>query len=411
MLRWLTTNLRLFLLAFALAVTVWVSAVTAADPDETRLYPGTIPIEYIGQDPGLIIIGQVPQSVQLNLRAPSSVWNELLANNGAIRAVVDLSGLDAGSHAVQVQVQIRPQPVRILAVTPATIYLTLEPLSTRSLPIQITLSGEPAIGYQIGDLVLTPPQAAVSGPQSVVERVDRLEASLDLNSAREPIERTLSLQAVDRNGNPVPDVVIQPASVQISLPVTQIGGYRDLVVKVVTRGQPASGYRLTNISPFPLVVTVYSANLELINSLPGYVETMPLDLSGLRDDLETRLGLVLPSGVTLVGEQTVMVQVGIAPIQGGLTLSYRPITIAGLGSGLQAQVSPTTVDVILSGPLPALDGLQTGDIRVTVNLNGLGPGIYQITPLVEVLAADVTVESVLPATVQVTITSLFTPTP
>lgn len=411
MLRWLTTNLRLFLLAFALAVAVWVSAVTAADPDETRLYPGAIPIEYIGQDPGLVIIGQVPQSVQLNLRAPSSVWNELLANNGAIRAVVDLSGLDAGSHAVDVQVQIRPQPVRVLAVTPATIYLTLEPLSTRSLPIQIELSGEPAIGYQLGDLVLTPPQAAVSGPQSAVERVDRLQASLDLNSAREPIERILSLQAVDRSGNPVPEVTIQPPSVQISLPVTQIGGYRDLVVKVVTRGQPASGYRLTNISPSPLVVTVYSANLELINSLPGYVETMPLDLSGLRDDLETRLGLVLPSGVTLVGEQTVVVQVGIAPIQGGLTLSYRPIAVAGLGSGLQAQVSPTTVDVILSGPLPALDGLQTSDVRVTVNLNGLGPGVYQITPLVEILAPDVIVESVLPATVQVTITSLLTPTP
>jgi YbbR domain-containing protein len=411
MLRWLSTNLRLFLLAFVLAVTVWVSAVTAADPDETRVYPGSIPLEYIGQDPSLVIIGQVPQSVQVNLRAPSSIWNQLLANNGAIRAVVDLSGLDAGSHAVDVQIQIRPQPVRVLSVTPATIYLTLEPLATRSLPIQIELTGEPAIGYQIGELVLTPSQAAISGPQSIVERVDRLQVSLDLNSAREPIEQSLNLQALDRNGNPVPEVTIQPASVQISLPITQIGGYRDLVVKVVTRGQPASGYRLTNISPSPLVVTVYSANLELINSLPGYVETMPLDLSGLRDDLETRLALVLPSGITLVGEQTVVVQVGIAPIEGGLTLSYRPITIAGLGSGLQAQVSPATVDVILSGPLPALDSLQTNDVRITVNLNGLGPGVYQITPLIEILAQDVVVESVLPATVQVTITSQTTPTP
>ncbi len=411
MLRWLNTNLRLFLLAFALALAVWVSAVTSADPDETRAYPGTIPIEYIGQDPGLVIIGQAPQSVQLTLRAPRSVWNQLLANNGAIRVIADLSGLEAGQHAVTLQVQVRPQPVRVLTVTPATIYLTLEPLATRSLPIEVELIGEPAIGYQIGELALNPSQAAVSGPQSSVERIARLQASLELNSAREPIETTATLQALDRNGNPVPDVAIQPASVQLSLPVTQIGGYRDLVVKVVTRGQPASGYRLTNISPSPLVVTVYSANLELINSLPGYVETTPLDLSGLRDDLETRLSLVLPNGVTLVGDQTVLVQVGIAPIQGGLTLSYRPINIAGLGSGLQAQVSPTTVDVILSGPLPALDSLQTSDIRVTVNLNGLGPGIYQITPLVEVLAPDVTVESVLPATVQVIITSLTTPTP
>ncbi|MEZ0395142.1 MAG: CdaR family protein [Anaerolineales bacterium] len=411
MLRWLNTNLRLFLLAFALALAVWVSAVTSADPDETRTYPGAVPIEYIGQDPGLVVIGQVPQSVQLTLRAPRSVWNQLLANNEAIRVVADLSGLDAGQNAVTLQVQVRPQPVRVLEVTPATIYLSLEPLATRSLPVEVDLVGEPAIGYQVGELRLDPAQAAISGPQSAVERVARLQASLELSSAREPIERTVALQAIDQNGAPVTGVTIQPASVQISLPVTQIGGYRDLVVKVVTRGQPASGYRLTNISPSPLVVTVYSANLDLINSLPGYVETMPLDLSGMRDDLETRLNLVLPSGVTLVGEQTVLVQVGIAPIQGGLTLSYRPIAIAGLGSGLQAQVSPATVDVILSGPLPALDSLQTSDIRVTVNLNGLGPGVYQIAPLIEILAPDVTVESVLPATVQVTITSLSTPTP
>ena len=36
MLRWLTTNLRTFLLAFILALAVWVTAITASNPDQTN---------------------------------------------------------------------------------------------------------------------------------------------------------------------------------------------------------------------------------------------------------------------------------------------------------------------------------------------------------------------------------------
>jgi YbbR domain-containing protein len=403
--------LRIFLLAFALAVTVWVSAVTSADPDETRVYPAAIPIEYIGQDPGLILTGPVPQSVQLTLRAPSSVWDQLIAERDQIRVLADLSGLDAGEHSVELQVQIGLRPVRVMETAPAHLNLVLEPLATRSLAIDLTLEGEPAIGYQIGELALEPAQAVVSGPESEVNRVARLHASLDLSGARQEITTTVTIQALDSDGEPVSGVTVQPEEIQVGLPVTQIGGYRDLVVKVVVRGQPASGYRPTSISPFPLVVTVYSSNLELINSLPGYVETLPLDLTGRSEGFEARLDLVLPSGITLVGDQTVLVQVGIEAIEGGLTVSYRPIELIGLRNGLQAQVSPVTVDVLLSGPLPALDGLLTTDILVRVDLSGLGPGTYQLAPQVEILIPGIVVQSVLPGTVEVVISIPTTPTP
>ena len=64
MFRWLATNLRTFLLAFALALAVWVTAVTAANPDVTQAYPKPIPIEYVGQDPSLIMTDTVPQRMK-----------------------------------------------------------------------------------------------------------------------------------------------------------------------------------------------------------------------------------------------------------------------------------------------------------------------------------------------------------
>ena len=51
MLSRLGRNLRTFLWALVLGLSVWVAAVTAADPDEVRLYPNAVSLELVGQDP------------------------------------------------------------------------------------------------------------------------------------------------------------------------------------------------------------------------------------------------------------------------------------------------------------------------------------------------------------------------
>jgi hypothetical protein len=80
MLRWLGGNFRTFLLALTLAVVVWISAVNSSDPDLTQLYPRPIPLEVVGQDPGLVQAGEIPDEIQLTLRAPESVWEALAAD-------------------------------------------------------------------------------------------------------------------------------------------------------------------------------------------------------------------------------------------------------------------------------------------------------------------------------------------
>lgn len=409
MLRWLTTNLRTLLLAFILALAVWVTAVTASNPDETNSLPAPVEIEFIGQDASLLQVGSVPNSVEVSLRAPKSVWEQILADPSSVRAIVDMTGLGAGTHTVEVVLQVNAQPVRIISVSPKTVDLILEPLASRTLPISLVIAGQPALGYQAGEAVLTPDKVTISGPESLVNQVSSVQASLDLTNVRENVEATLPLAALDADDNLVTGLTLSPQAVELSLPIVHLGGYRDLAVKVVTVGRPASGYRLASVDVFPPIVTVYSGNTSLIESLPGYVETMPLNLSGVSENIETRLDLVLPTDVTLVGEVNVLVQVTIAPIEGSLTVAYRPVEVTGLGTGLKAQVSPATVDVIISGPLPLLDALRASDVQVSIDLTGQGAGSYQLTPKVTVLLEGLTVESILPAAVQVTISA--TPTP
>jgi YbbR domain-containing protein len=413
MLRWLTTNLRTFLLAFALALIVWVAAVTAANPDETQTYPKPIPIEFIGQDPSLVMTGTVTRQVQVTLRAPHSIWENLLSGEVSIHAIVDLTGLKSGTKTVEVQIQIATQPVRIVSVTPQKFDLSLEQLVTTTMPVELILNGEPAIGYKTGDVVLDPAEVVISGPESFVAKVKHVRANLDVTNARQSIETSLPIRIETESGSLVEGVSVHPDSIQVSLPVAQQGGYRDLAVKVMITGKLASGYRLTDITASPLTVTVYSEDIPLIESLPGYVETTTLDLSGVSNNIATKLSLDLPSGVLLIGDQTVSVQIEIVPIEDSRPIAFRQVEVIGLSPGLKVQISPTTVDVILAGPLPVLNSLQPSDVHVLLDLSGLTAGTYQLTPAVIVAEQEVTVQSILPGTVEVIITkgTALTPTP
>lgn len=409
--RWIANNYKTFLWAFALALAVWISSVTSEDPDETRTLPALIPVQVIGQSSDLVFSDPIVKEVEVTLRAPASVWKLIDADPQSVRAILDVSSLSSGEHTLDLQIQVDARPVQIVSVSPRTFVFTLEPLVTKPMDVDIRISGEAAIGYQVGAAIVDPEKVVVSGVRSRVEDVVRLRISVDLNRIRENVDQSVKVEPLDESGEVVEGITLSPETVHIVLPVSQQGGYRDVAVKVTTLGRVASGYRLTDISVSPPVVTIYSDDPALINSLPGVLETQPLDLQNAQDDITTRLKLSLPAGVSIIGEQTVLVQAGVSSIESSVTLSGQQIEIVGLENDLNVHVSPTNVDIILSGPLPILDTLTRQSVRVTVDLTGLTAGTYQLTPSVEVLVANIAAESILPNTIEITLTPLDLPTP
>ncbi|MBK9923724.1 MAG: hypothetical protein IPP66_00400 [Anaerolineales bacterium] len=403
-------NIRTFLLALVLGISVWVSAVTSADPDEVRIYPNPIPLEIIGKDSSLIITSEIPSNVEVTLRAPHSVWELLTAQEKSVQATLDLSGLSAGEHLATVQLHVLVRPYQIVLANPETVPVILEPIATQTLPIELSLGGIPAIGYRAGDVELDPKEVVVSGPKSIVDQVAKARVFVNLDGVRESVDQSNAIQILDENNSTVRGLTITPENVHVGVPVSQQGGFRDVAVKVIVQGQQAAGYRVENVSVFPPVVTVFASDPALVNALPGVVETQPLDLQDAKEDITTRLALNLPENVTLVGNQSVQVTVGISPIQTSLTLLNQTINVVGLSEGLAVQVLPQTVDVIISGPLPVLDALTPQDVIVTVDVTGLELGTHQLTPLVDVLVDNVLVESILPGTIEVVLSPPVTPT-
>ncbi|HSB01345.1 MAG TPA: CdaR family protein [Anaerolineales bacterium] len=409
--RLLAKNIRTFLLALVLGVSVWVSAVSAADPNELRTYPRPIQIKVIGKDPSLVLTSDTPSTMEVSLRAPHSVWEILTTREDAVHATLDLTGLSAGEHTVRIQVSVAMRPYQIVLEDPSTVTVVLESLATRTLPISLSLSGQPAAGYRTGEPSRDLNDVTIAGPESLVQRATRARVPVSLDGVRESINESIPIQILDAQNKTLKGLTINPEAVRVNVPISQQGGYRDVAVKVVVQGQQAAGYRLENISVFPPVVTVFAEDPELVNQLPGVVETQPLNLQDRKEDISTRLSLDLPKNITIIGAQTVQVQVSISPIQTSLTLLNQPINVNGLSEGLAAQVFPQTVDVIISGPVPVLEKLTSQQITVSVDASGLKAGTYQLTPQVKMSVENVQVESILPGTVEVVISMPVTPSP
>jgi len=103
-------------LAIALAIAVWVVATNEQNPSTKRTFPENIPVQVLSQPEGMVIFPEVVKSVRVTVRAPQISWDRLGAEK--FEALVDLEGLPAGRHDVEIQVTCTDRFVNILEVQP-----------------------------------------------------------------------------------------------------------------------------------------------------------------------------------------------------------------------------------------------------------------------------------------------------
>lgn len=399
--RWLRNNLGSLLLALLLSLAVWISAVVAADPNEERTLR-SVDLEYIGLPTDLVVVNDVPSQIRVTLNAPQSIWEVLAQSPKNIRAWVDLSDLEPGEHTLKISTQSEIVPVRFVALDPGTIKVNLEPLIRRDLPIELVIRGELPVGYRRGEAEITPSSVSITGPQSSIARVTQAKVDLNISGVVDTVDVVAPIQVVDEAGDPIAGIVITPKEAVTYIPISLLGRFKNVAIKVVTTGQVSEGYRLTNISVTPPNVTVFSEDPNLINELPGFVDSMPVSLDNLVDDAVVSVGLNLPEGITSVRDPTVIVQVSVAAIESSLTLSL-PLEISGLSPGLQATISPETVDLIVSGPLLVLERLNDENFLMKLDLDGLAEGVYQIKPIASLSPEEVNIQTILPEFIEVII--------
>ncbi len=404
-LRGLFDNLGNLVVSIMLALLVWIVAVQEANPNITRLYTTPIAIVPQNQPAGMIIYGESARQVRVTLSGPQSAWDVLTPDR--IAAAIDLSQQTTNTLDLPVQVTVADRLLRVVKVEPAVVSLKMEPIAEVNIPITINVIGEASPTYAVEPIETTPTSAVVRGPASLVKQVTAAIGQLSIQDARATVSQTVQLSPRTTEGQPVLNTTLTPSTTLAVVRVRQLGGFRDLAVKIDLLGNVAPGYSIANVSVNPQIVTIFGSPTTL-EALPGFIATEPISVTDATSDMEERVRLSLPSGVSILGDPFVQVRVRVRAIESSINVQRAPV-MQGLAPNLMARLSPEFVDVIISGPVPILDALRADDVAVVLNLLNLEIGTHQIEPEVSV-PNGLTVVSMNPATVQVIVSDLITPT-
>ena len=371
----LLNTLMWFLGSMGLAFMVWFIATLESDPIDTTVFRN-IPIQ-VKVDEGLIITDQSRRTVTVNVRAPRSVLEQLGSDD--IQVIADLSQLGAGEHRVDLEADVSRRAVP--DPSPRWVLITLEEEREQLVPVQTVITNPLPPGYELqgGNVLLDPQQVLVSGPLSLVTQVNAAQVTLDLQQRRNPFSVDARVIPVDVDGKEIDGVTMDPASVEVTIPVQARSDVRQVsVIPNILLETLPEGYTVGSITYEPQILLISGPPNSLRNA-PSTLFTEPIDLTDRTSTFEQAVNVLISDpNLFIVGQQTINIQVPITPLLSSRQFDPVPVEIIGLGDKLTATVSPPTVTVLITGPQLLLDKLTLDDIRAVIDLNGLEAGNHQL---------------------------------
>lgn len=403
--QFIINNFLWFLASFALAFVIWVIASNQADPIDVRPF-NNIPIQVMHDD-ALLIVDQSRSTVQVSVRAQESVRALLLVDD--ITVTADLTGFGPGTHTVELDASVSRRAT--VDTSPAQITVTLEQRQARRVPVRAEILVSPPLPYSADAPQFGQTEAEISGPASLVEQVVAAQVELDLARQTANFEDDVRLVPVDVEGDAVQGVTIAPQVVNVTVPVRQRNDVtRVSIAPDIGADTLPEGYTMVDFDYEPRNLFV-SGDIE---GFPTELNTEFISLAGQTSSYVVTVPVVLPDGVNeddilFLGERNVTVTIEIAAQLDTVQFDDVPVSIIGLGEGLNVQVAPEQVSVQITGPVVVLSDITAGDVSVVIDLNGLQPGSYpDLSPLASVGQPDMVITT-LPDTLAVTITGEPTP--
>ena len=163
-------NWFLKIFSLVLATLLWM-AVARESSSEIGL---DVPLEYRNIPEHLEITGDAANTVHVRLRGSSNVIKGISAKD--VSTTVDLANMRAGEKIVP----LGPQKVQapfgtvVIRVNPSSVRFNLERTITKSVRVIPTVLGQPAEGYEIGQVLVNPGTVRIEGPESRVATIDSL---------------------------------------------------------------------------------------------------------------------------------------------------------------------------------------------------------------------------------------------
>lgn len=199
--RTLTQNWKLKLLAFALAVLLWV--VVSAEQVTSNWIP--VPLQVRVNDPEYRLIrSSVPTEVEVRFSGPGrELWDLVVRRPPLVLSVADVEGtaqviaLDPDMVQVPTQLAVRPLDVRPGAVT-----LDFHRVDSRLVPVEMRVVEGPGPGYTLVDtLRVQPNRVRISGLEQDLRGIQSLRTlPISLEGVDSAFSRVIALDTAELRG-------------------------------------------------------------------------------------------------------------------------------------------------------------------------------------------------------------------
>ncbi len=168
--RFLLRNLGSKLLSLAIALLVWFVLSGQRERVSERSY--RIPLSVVNIPPRTLIASPLPGGVDVRLRGPFTALRQLQPER--LEAVIDLLEAETGEKIYRLapeDINVPPE-VEVIALAPQEVRILLDKTAEKFLPVVPDLTGEPAAGQQVVDVLVEPRVARVFGPATALARMN-----------------------------------------------------------------------------------------------------------------------------------------------------------------------------------------------------------------------------------------------
>lgn len=401
--RKITDNIPLKIMSVAVAVVVWLIVVNIDNPVGTNYYTlnnvELINKEYVESSDTIgkmCMPEQSQDSIRVAITTTKKIRDRIKVTD--ISAVADLQqavSLDTNPVMVPITVtcSIPGVSANDIKVTPQNLSVNLDEKETQEFVVNVSKGDtKPGKDYEVGSLTANPEKVRITGPKTLINKIDKVNAAIDLDGNTQDFSQDVNLTIIDKNQEPLSDSEMNSLRIENNAKVVvtaRLWKIRQGVgISAGYVGTPADGYQVGSVKTVPDTISV-AGSTEGLESLAqnDNVITIPadsIDISGESKDVEKKINLsnLLPDNVKLTSDSSedVWVTVSILPVGSReFDIPTKSIEVKNKPDDLQVTFETAQIAVRIKSDENDMDDLNAQkDIKASIDLNGKEEGNYEV---------------------------------
>lgn len=370
-------NLGLKISTFFCAFVFWQIITGLADPIVTETYrdiPVTMLNEEIITNQGKVYQIADGNLITVILKGKTSILRQIDREN--IVATANFESIELSSLVpITITVEGIENGQIDATASPNNVKVDIEDSSSKKFPITASAVGDVSEGYVLGGMEVQRDSVTISGPVSIIDKITKVEARINVNEIDGDEEITSELVYYDEDNLAIEQTLLtnelsEAVSVKVTVYPTKL-----LILEFGTVGEPKEQHEVVEITAEPKEIMVYGEADVLDKFSKFIVDDSALDVSELSGKLEVVIDLAeyLPEGLNLLEDVSSLVAVSVQIDEYGkktIEIPVQSITVHNNPQNLSLEYNAITdLTLTFTGKDDKLEELNSENVRLSIDLS------------------------------------------